>query len=417
MIYRKKIEKICLELSLSLKKISSIDFFFIKSVRALYFFFDLIFFIIVGLFRKQYLNFKVITKLLKNNVVVFEQKKRNFVLKDHLNKYGLIYLSYSKNRTNNSRYKLSLGFEEYIKVIKLKLENFEINTNDIVKYISLEKGFNLLYKDLEMGKNYKFFSHEGFSFSHRLFTSFFKSKNFKTYIFFNNLNYSQKIPQLSNYIILTSEKAKKWVHKTDLSKVIVSNLDLVTNKFKTSNSSQIIKIAYLPEIHISKKNLLKEKFLLDFLIRLRKILNKDIELIIRDHPQIYKKKKKNLKSIYSHFNSKHFKLSFDDHSNDFYSFISDISCLFSAYYSTGVERALLIGKPCFVLENFDQICLKNNIIINDLLQVIKVEKKFNMDLLSFLFDERILKKNHQLLLKGLFQNLNKISIEQALNEK
>ena len=417
LFYRLNIEKKCLQLSVSLNKITSIDYFFLISIRNLYHFFDLIFFIITGLFKKQYLNIRVVNQLQKKNIVVFEQKKRNFVLKDRLPDHGLINLSYSINKTKYSKYTLSLGLKNYIKVISLKIKNLQIKSNSLVKYVSLKKGFNLLYKDLEADKEYKFFSQEGFVFDHRLFISFFKSNNFKTYIFFNNLNYSLKIPQLSDHIILRSEKSKKWIYKTDLSKVIVVDFELGVNRFQTSNSSQIIKIAYLPETQFSKKSLLKEKFLFNFIIELTKKTKKDVELIIRDHPQVYKKNKKYLKSIYSHFNSKHFKLSFDDHSNDFSIFMNDINILFSAYYSTSIEDSILVGKPSFILENSNLISLKKNIIVNDLFRTINIDKKFNIDQFLFSISERILIKNHKLLIEDLFGNLKKISFEKAFSQE
>ena len=90
---------------------------------------------------------------------------------------------------------------------------------------------------------------------------------------------------------------------------------------------------------------------------------------------------------------------------------------FCAYYSTAVEDSVLVGKPCFVLQNSNQICIKNNIIDNDLFKIINIDLKFNIDDFLSIFIKENLKKYHQLLLKSLFSGVNRISFENALNEK
>ena len=328
LIFRKEIENKCLNYSVAKKKISLYDFFLIKTFRKLYSVIDLVSFVFFGFFISRYLNIKTVKNLKKNNLVVFEHKKRNYNLNKDLSNHGLLNIDYSTKKNKHSKYQLRISLIEYLRIIKFKLNHFGIKTSDLIKFITLKNGFDLFYKDLENEKNYKFFSQEGFAFSHRLFISFFKSKNFKTFIFFNNINYSFKIPQLSDYIILRSEMSKVWLYETDFPKIIVADLDSKVNKFINSDPKSIIKIAYLPEIHLSQDSFKKEKYLHNLLEELSKKTKKDVELIIRDHPQIYDSKKNKLKSIYSHFNSKYYKVSFDDHHNDFSNFIAPISCLF-----------------------------------------------------------------------------------------
>ena len=413
LFHRLNIEKKCLQLSVSLNKITSKDYILLISIRMLYHFFDLIVFIIIGLFKKQYLNIRIVNQLQKKNVVVFEQKKRNFILKDELSNHGLIYVSYSINKTKYSKYNLRLGFKNYIKVINLKIKNFQVKTSFLIKYISLNDGFNSLYKDLEVEKEYKFFSQEGFVYDHRLFISFFKSKKFKTYIFFNNINYSHKVPLLSDHIILKSEKSKKWIFPTDLSKVIVLNDGFFLNKSKVNNSSKIIKIAYLPELYGSHKNHLKQNYLINFIINLKKTTKMDVELLVRDHPQVYNKN--NLNSIFSQFNSKHFKTIYDDHSDNFIDFINNIDILFSAYYSTALEDSALIGVPGFVLEYSNENSMRYNSIESDLLKFVKLERDFDHELFTNSFDRKIIASNHKLLIENLFDSSKKITFENALN--
>ena len=230
------------------------------------------------------------------------------------------------------------------------------------------------------------------------------------------MNYSHKVPLLSDHIILKSEKSKKWIYPTDLSKVIVLNDGFFIKKPKVNYSSKIIKIAYLPELHSLSKDNLKDNYLINFIIELKKTTKKDIVLIIRDHPQVYKNNN-NIKSIYPQFNSKHFKTFYDDHSDVFIDFVNSIDILFSAYFSTALEDSILLGVPAVMLKYSNENIMPYNIIETDLLKSVNVEKKLNMELFKNFFDKRFIASNHKSLLENLFDSSNKKTFEDALNGK
>ena len=139
----------------------------------------------------------------------------------------------------------------------------------------------------------------------------------------------------------------------------------------------------------------------------------DVELLVRDHPQVYNKN--NLNSIFSQFSSNHFKTIYDDHSDNFIDFINNIDILFSAYYSTALEDSALIGVPGFVLEYSNESSMRYNSIESELLKFVKIERDFDHELFKNSFDRKIIASNHKLLIENLFDSSKKITFENALN--
>ncbi|MDB4603792.1 hypothetical protein OAH33_00405 [bacterium] len=412
LLYRLKIEKRCLQLSVSLDQIPLKSYFLICSIRNLFNFLDLIGFVILGLFKKRHLDLKVVNKLKDNNVVVFEQKERNLILKDKIPNHGLIYLSYAIQKTKYSKYTLRLGLKGYLKVVGLKIKHFQVKTSFLIKYVNLDKGFRLFHQSLVDGKKYKFFSQEGFVYDHRLFIKFFKLRKFRTFIFFSNINYNVKIPQLSDHIIIRSEKSKKWIHDTDLSKVIVLN-DSSIKKEQRKPSAKKIRIAYLPELNDESKDGTKTSFLISCLLYLESATGREIQVVVRDHPQVYDIRKK--ASYFFDNISPKINFFYDKHEEVFVDFIAGFDFCFSSYYSTGLEDSALMGIPSFVIEYSDENSIRYNVISSELIQAVKVDGKFEKHLLTEKLIDKNLSSNHNRVIEDLFDKSKKITIESALN--
>ena len=412
---RKSIENECWNLNYKENKISFFDFYLLKFLRFIYNTYEILNFIFFGLKIRGYLIENFINKNKDKTVVVFEQKERNLDLKDKLDDYNFIFLKYSKLKTIDSKYVLNITFNDYLKIINYKIQNYQIKINFLIKYVQLIKSFNLIYSNLNSNHNYRFFSQEGFNYDHRLFINFFRNKNLKTYIYFNNLNYYfNGLRQLSDNIIVNSIISKDFLNSKDISKVIVLNDYHLSITNKKLRSSKIVKIGYFPSL-IKPFNIShKQNLMFSFLNKIKELYNSSFHLNIREHPQVFKKNN-NIKRYYNKIYSG-IRYKIDIHELSINDYILSKNIIISEYYSTACEEALILGVPVIIFEDKDEKSMKiHKNFGNGLMKIIKHEKQINNKTIMDFINEKNVKERHKNFLNKNFELEKKISFNTAFS--